>query len=147
MGSYRDRLNDDVKAAMKAGDKPRLGVLRMVMAAIKSAEEEQGGPLADADELAILTKAVKTRRDTVASAKEAGRQDILEREEAEIAVIQGYLPEMLTGDALQAKVAEVAQEVGYEGPKDKGRFMKAWMARYKGQAEGRDVQEALGKLG
>lgn len=147
MGSYRDRITADVKAAMKAGDKARVQTLRSLLAAIKSAQDDRGEPeLPDDAELALLQKACKTRRDAIAQARDAGRQDVVDSEEAEFAVIEGYLPEMLTGDALRTKVREVAAEVGYRGPKDTGTFMKTWMARYRGQADGREVQEALKEL-
>lgn len=147
MGSYKQTLTDDMKAAMKAGDKARLQVIRSVIAAIKGRQDELSkDELGDDEELAILQKAVKTRRDAIEQAKAAGRQDIVDAESAEVEVIQGYLPEMLTGDALLEKVRAVAAEVGYAGPADKGKFMKAWMSQYKGMADGRDVQSALGQL-
>jgi len=144
MGSYKDRLTADMKVAMKAKDKEKLGTLRMVLAAIKGAQDAKGvDSLSEEDELLILQKAVKTRRDAIAQAETAGRKDVIDSEAAEIDVIQAYLPEMLTGDALVVKVKEVAGEVGYSGPGDTGKFMQAWMAKYKGRAEGREVQEAL----
>ena len=147
MGALQDRIQGDVKVAMKAGEKDKLTVLRMVMATLKAAAEDSGGDLDDAAVTAVVTKAVKTRKDTIDQAQAAGRQDVIEREQAEIVILEAYLPEQLTGDKLLEKVREVAGEVGYGGPADKGKFMKAWMAQYKGQADGRDVQQALGQLG
>jgi len=147
MGTYKQRITDDMKVAMRAKDKDRLQVLRSLLAAIKGRQDEKTvDDLPDDEELAILQKAVKTRKDAIEQASSAGRQDIVDSESAEVVVIQAYLPEMLTGDALLAKVREVAAEVGFSSPADKGKFMKAWMARYKGKADGRDVQAALGKL-
>ena len=142
------RLTADMKAAMKAGEKERLSVLRMVINGIKEAQHQaEKDDLSEDEELAVLRRAVKTRRETVDQAEEAGRQEVADKERAEIAIIETYLPQMLQGDELLAKVREVAEAIGYSGPSDKGKFMKAWMADYKGMAEGRDVQAALGKLG
>jgi uncharacterized protein YqeY len=147
MGALQQRITADMKAALKAGDKPRLSVLRMLIAAIKDEQiRVNQDSLPDAAEVAILRKAVLTRRDTIEQAKAGNRADVVAAETQEIAVIESYLPARLTGDALQAKVAEVAAAVGYAGPKDTGRFMKEWMARHKDLADGRDVQEALRRL-
>lgn len=141
------RLTGDMKHALKAGDKFRLGVVRMLINALKDEQHQKGtDELAADDELAVLRRAVKTRRETVEQAEQTGRAEIAERELAEIAIVEEYLPRMLTGDELLEKVREVAAEVGYAGPKDTGAFMKAWMARYKGLADGKAVQGALGEL-
>lgn len=142
-----DRLSADVKAAMKNRDADRLQVLRMLVSGLQEAQHQAGRDTLDgAEELAVLQRAVKTRKETVDQALEAGRPEIAERENAEITIIREYLPEMLSGDALDEKVREVAAEIGFSGPSDKGKFMKAWMARFKGMAEGRDVQAALSRL-
>jgi hypothetical protein len=147
MGALQERITADMKAALKAGDKPRLSVLRMLIAAIKDEQiRVNQDSLPDAAEVAILRKAVLTRRDTIEQAKAGGRADVVAAETREIAVVESYLPARLTGDALQAKVAEVAAAIGYAGPKDTGRFMKEWMVRHKDLADGRDVQEALRRL-
>ena len=147
MGKYQDQLTADMKVAMKAGEKFRLGVIRLLIADIKDRQMRSNQDTLDQEEeLAVLRKAVKTRRDSVAQAEKADRSDIADAENAEIVIVQGYLPATLSGEALLAKVKELAAEVGYEGPKDTGKFMKAWMAEYKGKADGRDVQEALKTL-
>ena len=146
MGAYLDTLTADVKAAMKAGEKEKLTVLRMIISDIKKKAEAEGD-LSDEAELAILQKAVKTRTDTVEQATAAGRHEIADREAGEIDLIVGYLPKQMTSDEVDEKVREIAAEIGYAGPKDKGRFMKEWMGRYKGLADGKAVQTALGKLG
>jgi uncharacterized protein YqeY len=148
MANYLARLTGDMKTAMKAGDKPRLEVLRMLIAELKKrAIDAQVDDLPDDEEVAVLQKAVKTRADTVQQATAAGRDDIAAKEQAEIAVIEGYLPQQMSGDVVAAKVRELAAEIGYEGPKDTGRFMKEWMSRYKGVADGKAVQQALKGLG
>jgi uncharacterized protein YqeY len=148
MGSHLDRITTDMKAAMKSGDKPRLEVLRMLISDLKKkAIDAQIDALKDEDEVAVLQKAVKTRADSVAQAKAAGRAEIAAREQAEIDVVQSYLPKQLSAAEVAAKVRALAAEIGYAGGKDTGRFMKEWMARHKGVADGKTVQEALKALG
>ncbi len=146
MAAYLDRLTADMKAAMTAGEKDRLVVIRMLISDIKKRAEGASGDLGDEEELGVLQKAVKTRADTVTQARDAGREEIAVREEAEIAVIQAYLPQQMSAEEVAKKVAEVAAEIGYGGPKDTGRFMKEWMQRYKGLADGKAVQGALQQL-
>lgn len=148
MGTYQDRLTADMKTAMKAGDKPRLEVVRMLISELKKrAIDAQIDALKDEDEVAVLQKAVKTRQDSVAQATAAGRAEIAQKEQAEIAIISAYLPQQMSAAEVAEKVKAVATEIGYQGGKDTGRFMKEWMARYKGVADGKLVQEALKALG
>ncbi len=145
MAEYLDRLTADMKTAMKAGEKDRLTVLRMIISDIKKKAEAEGELAADG-EVAILTKAVKTRADTVSQARAAGRDEIADREQKEIEMIQGYLPQQMSADEVAQKVRDLAAEIGYAGPQDTGRFMKEWMGRYKGQADGKAVQAAIRSL-
>jgi uncharacterized protein YqeY len=148
MANYLQRLTADMKVAMKAGDKPRLEVIRMLVSELKKrAIDAQVDDLPDDEEAAVLQKAIKTRTDTVAQATAAGRAEIAAKEQAEIEVIQSYLPKQMTAEEVGAKVREVAAAIGYQGGKDTGRFMKEWMAKYKGLADGKLVQEALKTLG
>lgn len=145
MAGYLEKLTADMKAAMKAREQDKLTVLRMIISDIKKKAEAEG-ELSDEAELAILQKAVKTRSDTIDQAKAAGRDEIAAREQLEIEMIEGYLPAQMSAEEVEAKVREVAAEIGFEGGKDRGRFMKEWMGRYKGLADGKAVQAALGKL-
>lgn len=148
MATYLGRLTADMKAAMKSGDKPRLEVLRMLISDLKKkAIDTQVDTLPDDEEAAILQKAIKTRADTVAQARAAGRDEVAQKEQFEIDLITGYLPKQMSAAEVAAKVREVAAAIGYQGGKDTGRFMKEWMARYKGLADGKLVQEALKVLG
>ena len=147
MTSYLERLSADMRAAMKSGERDRVGVLRMLIANLKDeALRRSSDRLSEAEEVEVLRKAVKTRREAIAQAEELGRQDVAAAEGAEVAVIEAYLPQLWTGDELLAKVREVAAEVGYSGPSDTGAFMREWMARHKGRADGRAVQDALKQL-
>jgi uncharacterized protein len=147
MGQYLSQLTADIKIAMKARDKFRLECLRMVVAGIQEEQHrKKNDDLSDEEELEVLSRAVKTRKDSVQQALDVGRQEIADNETAEIEIIATYLPQQMTGATLTAKVQEVATAVAYEGPKDMGKFMKQWMSLYKGQADGRDVQNALKSL-
>ena len=148
MGSHLDKITTDMKAALKSGDKARLEVLRMLISDFKKkAIDTQVDALKDDEEVAILQKAVKTRQDSVAQATAGGRAEFAAKEQAEIAVISGYLPKQLSAAEVAARVGALAKEIGYAGSKDTGRFMKEWMARYKGLADGKLVQDALRTLG
>jgi len=148
MTTYLERITADMKAAMKSGDKPRLEVLRMLMSDLKKkAIDTQVDSLAADEEVAILQRAVKTRADTVAQAKAAGRTEVAQKEQSEIELIQGYLPQQMSAADVASKVKALCAEIGYAGGKDTGRFMKEWMARYKGLADGKAVQEALKSIG
>ena len=148
MANYLEKLTADMKTAMKGGDKPRLEVIRMLISDLKKkAIDTKVDALPDAVEIAILQKALKTRADSVEQAKAAGRADVVAKEQFEIEVITSYMPKQMSAAEIADKVSAVAAEIGYAGPKDTGRFMKEWQARYKGLADGKLVQEALKALG
>ena len=148
MANYLAKITADMKAAMKSGDKPRLEVLRMLISDLKKkAIDQKVDDLPDDEEVGILQKAVKTRADTVAQAKAAGRAEVAAKEQFEIDVITSYLPKQMSAAEVADKVREVAAAIGYAGGKDTGRFMKEWMAKYKGLADGKLVQDALKTLG
>jgi uncharacterized protein YqeY len=148
MANYLEKLTADMKAAMKAGDKPRLEVVRMLISELKKkAIDAKVDNLPDDEEAAVLQKAIKTRSDTVAQAKAAGRAEVAAKEQAEIDLIAAYLPKQMDAAEVSAKVKEIAAAIGYQGGKDTGRFMKEWMAKYKGLADGKLVQDALKTLG
>ena len=133
MPSTKDRLQDDVKAALKAGDRTRLGVLRMVMAAIKQREVDSRETLDDAAVLSILEKMVKQRHDAIAQFERGGRSDLVAKETAEIDVIRAYLPEPLDEAAVTALIEAAISDSGAAAPSDMGRVM----AEIKKNAAGR----------
>ena len=148
MATYLAKITADMKAAMKSGDKPRLEVLRMLISDLKKkAIDTKVDDLPDEEEATILQKAVKTRADSVQQAKDHGRPEIAAKEQFEIDVIQTYLPKQMSAAEVADKVREVTKAIGYTGGKDTGRFMKEWMAKYKGLADGKLVQDALKTLG
>ena len=131
----KDQLTSDQKAAMKAGDKPRLGTIRLIMAAIKQQEVDTRKDLTDDDVIAILTKMVKQRRDSVEQYTNAGRTDLAEQEEAEIAIIEHYLPEQLSTEEIAAIIDEVIAATGASGPQDMGKVMGQLKGKLAGRAD------------
>ncbi|HZP65475.1 MAG TPA: GatB/YqeY domain-containing protein [Rudaea sp.] len=121
--SLKQRLNDDMKAAMKGGDKDRLGVIRLVNAAIKQREVDERIVLDDTQVLGVLEKMLKQRRDSVAQFQAAGRTDLVDKENFEIAVVQSYLPAQLGAAEIDAIIAAAIAESGAAGPKDMGKVM------------------------
>ena len=131
----RERIKEDTKTAMKAGDKTRTGVLRLVSAAFQSAEIETRGPLSPAAELAVMTKMVKQRRDSIAQYTSGGRPDLAAVEEAEIVIIENYLPKQMSEGDSKAAISVVLKELSATGPKDMGKVMAALKDRFAGQMD------------
>jgi len=132
-------MSDAVKAAMRAGDKPRLGTLRMISAAIKQKEVDERRELDDADVLVILDKMVKQRRESVEQYEAAGRDELAAAEHAEIAIIGEFLPQPLTDAEIDALVAEAIRDSGAEGIRDMGKAMGLLKPQVQGRANMSDV--------
>lgn len=126
-----EQVQEDVKAAMKAGDRERVATLRLVLSELQKAEKE-----GDADEVAVLRRERKRRHEAAAAYRDAGREELAGAEEAEAAVIEEYLPAELSDEELAAIVDAAIAEVGASGPADMGQVMKASMAAVGGRAEG-----------
>ena len=135
----RDKINDDLKTAMKSGDKERVGTLRLVNAAIKSADIEARpsgkDKISDADILGLLAKMIKQRRDSIEQYQAGARQDLADKEVAEIRVIEGYMPKQMSEGEAKMAIAVAIKEVGAVGPKDMGKVMAALKGRYAGQMD------------
>ena len=133
----RQRLSDDMKTALKAGEKERLGVIRLMISAMKSADMEPAakGPIDDAGIIAVLTKMVKQRRDSVEQFKNGNRPELAAKETAEIAIIEAYLPQMMGEAEAKAAIAALIKETGAAGPKDMGRVMAGLKAKFAGQMD------------
>lgn len=135
----REKINDDLKTAMKAGDKDRVGTLRLVNAAIKSADIEARpsgkDKITDSDILSVLTKMVKQRRDSIEQFTAGGRPELAEKEQAEIAIIEAYLPQQMSEDEAKAAIAAAIKETGAAGQKDMGKVMAVLKAKYAGQMD------------
>ena len=133
--SLKQRLTDDMKAAMKAGEKERLGVIRLVNAAIKQKEVDERVELDDAAVLAVLEKMVKQRKDSVSQYEGAGREDLAAIERAEIVVIERYLPAKLDEAAIAAAIEAAIASTGAAGPADMGKLMGVLKPQLAGQAD------------
>jgi len=143
-----ERLTQDMKAALKAGPagKVRLETIRFLRAAVKNAEIEKQAPLSDDEVLGIITKQVKQLRDSMADFQRSNRQDLIERAQAEIDVLSGYLPEQLSADEVRDLARKVIAQVGAQGPRDMGKVMGPLMAQTKGRADGKLVQQIVKEL-
>ncbi|MGB8715876.1 MAG: GatB/YqeY domain-containing protein [Rhodanobacteraceae bacterium] len=133
--SLKQQLSEDMKAAMRSGDKPRLGVIRLALAAIKQREVDERIELDDAQVLAVLEKMLKQRRDSVAQYEAASREDLAEQERFEIGIIDTYLPEPLAQDELDAMIEAAISETGAESMRDMGKVMALLKERTAGRAD------------
>lgn len=133
--SLIDDLRDAQKDAMRAKDKLRLGTIRMTLAAVKQREIDERIELTDADVLGIVTKMVKQRVDAASQFEEAGRQDLVDQEKAEIEILQGFLPQQLTSDELDALIEEALAETGASGMQDMGKVMGWLKPKVQGRAD------------
>lgn len=142
--SLKTQITDDIKAAMKAKDKMRLAAVRSIKKAILEKEVDarvQGrDELTKAEEMELLVQQAKQRRDSIEQYGQAGREDLVEQESQELAVIEEYLPKQLTDAEVTAVITEIISEVGATSPKDMGKVMGPAMQRLKGQADGKKVQ-------
>jgi len=139
----RAKISEDLKAAMKAGDKQRVGTLRLINAAIQSAEIEAKKPIDDAAVLAVMTKMVKQRRDSIEQYTNGGRPDLAAVEQAEIAIIEAYLPKQMDDSAVAAAVAAAIAETGAASVKDMGKVMGVLKAKYAGQMDFQKASAAV----
>lgn len=139
-----DKVNTDITTAMKAKDAARLSALRMMKAAIMNKGVEKGRDLEDAEVLQVVGSLVKQRRDSIEQFSKAGRTDLVDKETAEIRVLEEYLPPAASAEEIDAAVAAAVAETGAASPKDMGKVMKAVMPRLAGKhADGKAVNEAV----
>lgn len=139
----REKIANDIKTAMKSGDKARLGALRLINAAVQSAEIEARKPLDDAAMLAVMSKMVKQRRDSIAQFEAGGRQDLADIEKAEIAVIEAYLPSQMDEAEMKSAIAAAIAESGAASAKDIGKVMGALKAKYAGRMDFQKASAAV----
>jgi uncharacterized protein YqeY len=133
--TLRDRVNEDVKAAMKAREAERLGTLRLLTAAMKQREVDERITLDDAGVIGVIEKMLKQRRDSVAQYEQAGRQDLADAEKREMAVLQSYLPQQLSEAEISAVVAEAVAASGAAAPADMGKVMAIVKPKVAGRAD------------
>jgi uncharacterized protein YqeY len=146
--SLQQRIDEDLKDAMRAKDAARLSVLRLLKAALKNAAIEKvgaEGELNDADAVAVIRKQVKQRQDSIESFEKGGRADLAEKEKAEIAVLSNYLPQAMNAEELQKTVAETIAEVGATSRAQMGAVMKALQPKIAGRADGKTLSAEVQK--
>jgi hypothetical protein len=133
--SLKDRITEDMKAAMRAKQAERLGTIRLLLAAMKQREVDERITLDDAAVVAIVDKLIKQRKDSITQFAQAGRDDLVAKESAELAVLETYLPARLSAEEIDAAVAQLVAELGAKGPADMGKVMGAAKQRFAGQAD------------
>ena len=141
--SLLDKLSEELKTAMKSGDKLRVETLRLLRAQLKDAQIAKQNPLAPEDEMAVLNSAAKKRREAIEAYRKGGRDDLAEKESAELALIAEYLPKALSAEELNGLVEEAVQETGAHGLSDLGKVMSALMPKIKGRADGKMAQQIV----
>jgi uncharacterized protein len=144
MSTLKQRIDTDLKEAMRSKNELQTSVLRMLKSAVKYKEVEPGAQgLDDAGVLQIISTLIKQRRDSVEQFKAGGRIDLADKEEKEIVLLQAYLPQQLTADQLLAEVKAAISSAGAKSPKDMGAVMKALMPKVQGKAEGKAISETV----
>ncbi len=142
----KQKLSDDLKQALKRGDKVIVATVRLAMAAIKNAEIARQAELSDSDILGIIAREARQREESIAAFKQGNRQDLVAQESAELAVLRGYLPQQMTHDEIVAETRRIIAEVGAQGPRDKGKVMPKLIAQLKGRADGREINAVVTEL-
>ena len=144
--SLEERLSTDLKQAMKNGNTTRRDVVRLVMSAIRNAEIAKQSTLEETDVLGVIAKEARQRQESIDAFKQGGRDDLVSKEEAEMKILQAYLPEQMSRDDIAAAAREVIAAVGAQGPGDKGNVMKELMPKLKGKADGKEINEVVTEL-
>jgi uncharacterized protein YqeY len=142
----KQKLTDDLRQAMRDGDTVKRSVIRLTMASIKNAEIARQATLEDADILGVIAKEVRQRKESIEAFKQGNREDLAAKEEAEMAVLEQYLPKQMSRDEIIAEARKVIAEVGAQGLSDKGKVMPQLIAKLKGKADGREINEVVTEL-
>lgn len=142
----KEKLVDDRKQALKARDKVRTSVIRLVLAAVQNAEIARQAALEDTDILGIVAKEVRQRHESIEAFKQGDRQDLVAQEEAELAILNEYLPRQMTREEIIAKARRVIEEIGAQGLGDKGKVMPQLITQLKGKADGREINAVVTEL-
>jgi len=142
----RQKLSDDLKQAMKGGNKVRRSVIRLVAAAIRNAEIARQATLDDTDILGIITKEVRQRRESIEAFKLGNRQDLVAQEEAELTILNEYLPRQMTREEIIVAARQVIEGIGAQGASDKRKVMPQLIAQLKGRADGREINAVVTEL-
>ncbi|MBN2054323.1 GatB/YqeY domain-containing protein [bacterium] len=141
-----EKLTEDMKKALKAGDKNRLNTLRLVLSELKYAKVEKAGELDDEDVLVVIRRGIKKRHEAIDAFRAGGRDEAAAREEEEMAVLTEYMPRQITGDALTMAIRSIMTELDAQSKRDFGRVMKEVMARHKNVVDGAEVKRVTEEL-
>lgn len=144
--TLQERLTSDLRKALKEGDTTRRSVIRLVIAGVKNAEIAKGAPLDDSGIVDVIAKEVKQRRESIAEFSKGNRQDLVNKEEAELAILFGYLPKQMSREEIVETARRLIEQVGARGPGDKGKVMSQLMPQLKGRADGREVNDVVSEL-
>ena len=146
MGNLTEKIRADLTAAMKAQEKERLSVIRMLQSAIKNEQINAGHELSDEEAMSVIRKAVKQRQDSIEQYTNAGRTELADKERSEMEILKSYLPAELTEEELEGGLREIIASTGAQSKKDLGKVMKEATARFRGRADGKRIQEIVGRL-
>lgn len=142
----KERISADLRQAQKSGDKARMTVLRLVRAGVKNAEIDKRAPLDDAGVIEVLSREAKQHRESITEFAKGKRQDLVDRNEEELAILMEYLPQQMSREEIQSLARQVMEQVGARGPADKGKVMGQLMPQVKGKADGKEVNEVVNAL-
>jgi len=142
----KEQLAGDLKDALRSGDQRRRDTLRLLLSAVHNAKIAAGSELDDAGVQAVVQKEARQRRESIEEFRKGGRQDLVDKEEAELAVLSGYLPEQLDRSQIEQAARKVIDDVGARGPGDLGRVMPKLMEELRGRADGREVNAVVREL-
>ena len=144
--NLKEKLEADLRQAMKDRNNLKRSVLRLLLAAIKNAEIAKRGSLDNPDVLGIVAREVKQRNESIEAFRQGDRQDLVAQEEAEMAILKEYLPRQLSREEVVIEARQAIEEAGAQGPRDKGKVMSRIMAQLKGKADGREINEIVTEL-
>jgi len=146
MAALTEQIRADLTSAMKAQEKERLSTLRMLQSALKNEQINVGHELSDEEAMTVIRKAVKQRLDSIEQYTNAGRTELAEKERSEMDLLKTYLPPELSEEELESGLREIIASTGAASKKDMGKVMKEATARFKGRADGKKIQEIVGRL-
>ena len=146
MASIKERLEDDIRNTMRARNRERLDTLRFLKSQIQLAEKNALKELDDSGVTDVIAKQAKDRRESIEMFGQGGRQDLVDKEQAALAVLQEYMPEQMTSDEIENLARQVIQDVGAAGPGDRGRVMGRIMPQVRGKADGSEVNAVVSRL-
>jgi len=144
--TLQEKMAVDLRQALKGGARARVSALRLVRAGVQNAEIAKGAPLDDAGVIDIIAREVRQHRESIAEFAKGNRQDLVAKEEAELATLLEYMPKQMSREEVVAAAREVMAQVGAQGPGDKGRVMSQLMPQLKGKADGREVSDVVAEL-